>query len=294
MWAVCLSLLLTFLSLGNSADPTPEQDVISKLKNTIKEELNDIEKQIEGLNKRSASLKAALKYEEDHNSAGAEVKEGNVEDTGGEDYSDDNAEEGSEDLMEKFAKYDPQPADDGVVLKLPRNKGKAETVYKFKTAELRKLAKTLRGKGGEEEAEDYGGEEESPSEEGSVADKFAKYDPTPADDGVVLKLPRNTGKSESVYKFKTADLKKLAESLRGKGGEEEAGDYGGEEEYPSEESSVADKFAKYDPTPAEDGAVLKLPRNTGKDETVYKFGVEDLRTLARSLRGKSGKGKKKN
>jgi len=227
MWAVCLSLLLTFLSLGNSADPTPEQDVISKFKNTIKEELNDIEKQIEGLNKRSASLKAALKYEEDHNSVEAEVKEGDskpltgagdLEDTGGEDYSEDNAEEGSEDLMEKFAKYDPQPADDGVVLKLPRNKGKAETVYKFKTAELRKLAKTLREKGGEDEAGDYGGEEESPSEEGSVADKFAKYDPTPAEDGAVLKLPRNTGKKETVYKFSTDDLRTLARSLRGKSG----------------------------------------------------------------------------
>ena len=68
-------------------------------------------------------------------------------------------------------------------MKLPRNKGKAETVYKFKTAELRKLAESLQGKGGEEEAGDYGVEEESPSEESSVADKFAKYDPTPADDG---------------------------------------------------------------------------------------------------------------
>jgi len=218
MWTVCLSLLLTFLCLGNSADPTPEQDVISKFKNTIKEELNDIEKQIEGLNKRSASLKNALKYEEDHNSVEAKVKEGNLEDTGGEDYSEDNAEEGSEDLMEKFAKYDPQPADDGVVLKLPRNKGKAETVYKFKTAELRKLAKTLRGKGGEDEAGDYGGNEESPSEEGSVADKFAKYDPSPAEDGAVLKLPRNTGKKETVYKFSTDDLRTLARSLRGKSG----------------------------------------------------------------------------
>merc|ERR1712215_157892 len=168
-----LPLLLPFLLCASSSYAAPAKGLSDEDMNKIADMVSKaIKQELESVLSQNKMLKELLKEKSEEK---------------GQDYSDDGEEEAADadkkaeesendkdvavidgtetegTVMERFSKYQPTPTDDGLILKIPVDRSKKETVFKFKVKDLKELAKALKTK---EAGKDYNDYSENEREDG--------------------------------------------------------------------------------------------------------------------------------